>query len=148
MHIIIEWLTHQALQVAKATEDLPSFYLEQPCMSYEECRTIRQHSSLPLILDESITNLKAIVQAWMDQAADVIDLKISKLGGISKVKEAIDFCSKMGLAMTIVDAWGSKFRGYQFEFLKKYVSISTFKPTHTLYYSIHIFCKSEKVFDL
>ena len=95
--------------MAKATENLPSFYLEQPCTSYEECLAVRHHSSLPLILDESITDLKAIVRAWHDKAADVIDLKISKLGGISKAKEAIDFCSKMGLAMTIVDAWGSKF---------------------------------------
>ena len=63
---------------------------------------------MPLILDECVTDLKVIVRAWNDQAADVIDLKIAKLGGISKAKEAVDFCSKMGLAMTVVDAWGSK----------------------------------------
>ena len=96
------------MQVAKATENLHSFYLEQPCQSYEECLTIRKHSRIPFILDECITDMKVIVKAWNDQAADVIDLKISKLGGLSKAKEAVDFCTKMGLAMTIVDAWGSK----------------------------------------
>ena len=94
--------------MAKATEELHSFFLEQPCTSYEECLTIRKHSTVPLILDECVTDLKVIVRAWNDQAADVIDLKIAKLGGISKAKEAVDFCSKMGLAMTVVDAWGSK----------------------------------------
>ena len=104
------------MQVAKATEELHSFYLEQPCTSYEECLTIRKHSNVPLILDECVTDLKVIVRAWQDQAADVIDLKISKLGGISKAKEAVDFCAKMGLAMTVVDAWGSK---YSFIFAAK-----------------------------
>ena len=61
-------------------------------------------------MENLLTNNPFFVQAWMDQAADVIDLKISKLGGISKVKEAIDFCTKMGLAMTIVDAWGCEIR--------------------------------------
>ena len=104
-----EWLTYQALQLAKATENLPSFFLEQPCASYEECLTVRKHTSLPIVLDECITDLKSKVQAWHDHAADVIDLKFSKMGGISKAKEAIDFCAQMGLAVMIDDSWGSKY---------------------------------------
>ena len=50
-----------------------------------------------------------VIKAWHDHAADVIDLKFSKMGGISKAKEAIDFCAQMGLAVMIDDTWGSKY---------------------------------------
>lgn len=101
------WLTHHALQVTKRVEHLPRFYLEQPCQTYEECLVIRNHCSLPIILDECVADLKTVVKAWQDQAADVIDIKISKFGGLTKAKEAIEFCVSMGIAVTIVDTWGS-----------------------------------------
>src|SRR5215475_13196475 len=36
------WLMHDALRVVKAVRDV-DVYIEQPCNSYEECLTIRQH---------------------------------------------------------------------------------------------------------
>ena len=36
-------------------------------------------------IDECVADLKTVVKAWQDQAADVIDIKISKFGGITKV---------------------------------------------------------------
>ena len=37
---------------------------------------------------------------------DVVNLKISKLGGITKLKQARDLCLRFGIAMTIEDSWG------------------------------------------
>jgi L-alanine-DL-glutamate epimerase-like enolase superfamily enzyme len=37
---------------------------------------------------------------------DVVNLKISKLGGLSKPKQARDLCVSMGIAMTLEDSWG------------------------------------------
>ena len=37
------------------------------------------------LIDECVADLKTVVKAWQDQAADVIDIKISKFGGITKV---------------------------------------------------------------
>jgi L-alanine-DL-glutamate epimerase-like enolase superfamily enzyme len=106
LHLIIGWLTHHALQIAKSVQDLNSFYMEQPCTSYEECLTVRKHTDLPFILDESVTDLQSLVKAWTDHAADVVNIKISKFGGITKAKEAIEFCTSVGIAMTIEDSWG------------------------------------------
>ena len=89
-------------------EHLPNFYIEQPCKSYEECLFVRKNCKLPIILDECVTDKKAIIKAWQDGAADVIDIKISKFGGISKAKEAVELCITLGLPMTISDTWGSK----------------------------------------
>ena len=101
-----EYLTHQALQVAKATENLTSFYLENPCQSYEENLTVRKHSNLPLVLDEIVMDLSSLVRAWHDHSVDMVNIKISKFGGITKAKEAIEFCINMGIAMVIEDTWG------------------------------------------
>ena len=37
---------------------------------------------------------------------DVVNLKISKLGGLTKTKQARDLCVNMGIAMTLEDSWG------------------------------------------
>src|SRR5438105_5251701 len=37
---------------------------------------------------------------------DVVNLKISKLGGLTKTRQARDLCLSTGLAMTLEDSWG------------------------------------------
>jgi L-alanine-DL-glutamate epimerase-like enolase superfamily enzyme len=41
-----------------------------------------------------------------DLAMDVVNLKISKFGGLTKVKQARDLCVSLGIAMTLEDSWG------------------------------------------
>ena len=36
-----------------------------------------------------------------DCCADVVNIKISKFGGLTKAKQAIELCAELGLAMTI-----------------------------------------------
>ena len=43
-----------------------------------------------------------------DGAADCINIKISKFGGLTKAKLAVDVCTQLGLAMTIEDTWGGE----------------------------------------
>jgi L-alanine-DL-glutamate epimerase-like enolase superfamily enzyme len=37
---------------------------------------------------------------------DVVNLKISKLGGLTKTRQARDLCVALGIAMTLEDSWG------------------------------------------
>jgi L-alanine-DL-glutamate epimerase-like enolase superfamily enzyme len=37
---------------------------------------------------------------------DVINLKISKVGGLTKARQIRDLCASLGIAMTIEDTWG------------------------------------------
>ena len=37
---------------------------------------------------------------------DVVNLKISKLGGLTKARQARDLCVSLGIAMTLEDSWG------------------------------------------
>ena len=38
---------------------------------------------------------------------DVVNIKISKFGGLTKARQARDLCASLGIAMTIEDSWGS-----------------------------------------
>ena len=99
------WTQHQAICVAAGVRDV-NVYIEQPCLSYEECLVVRRHTDRPFILDEVIDDLKTVVRGYGDQAMDVINLKISKVGGLTKARQIRDLCVSLGIAMTIEDTWG------------------------------------------
>ena len=102
------WLMHDAMRVVQAVSDL-DVYIEQPCLSYEECLSVRARTRLPFVLDESIDSIHALLRARTDNAMDVINLKISKVGGLSKARQIRDLCVSLGIAMTIEDTWGGDF---------------------------------------
>jgi L-alanine-DL-glutamate epimerase-like enolase superfamily enzyme len=37
---------------------------------------------------------------------DAINIKISRVGGLTKARELRDVCERLGIAMTIEDSWG------------------------------------------
>lgn len=99
------WTQHEALRVVRAVRDV-DVYIEQPCLTYEECLAVRQHTDLPFVLDENVDSLDLLLRAKADLAMDVVNLKISKLGGLTKTRQARDLCVSMGIAMTLEDSWG------------------------------------------
>jgi L-alanine-DL-glutamate epimerase-like enolase superfamily enzyme len=99
------WLMHDAMRVVKAVKDV-DVYIEQPCLSYEECLSVRRHTNNPFILDEVIDSVDVLMKGNADLAMDVVNLKISKFGGLTKVKQARDLCVSLGIAMTLEDSWG------------------------------------------
>ena len=99
------WVQHEAVRVVKAVRDV-DVYIEQPCLTYEECLAVRRQTAHPFVLDENIDSLDMLVRAKGDLAMDLVNLKISKLGGLTKIKQARDLCVSMGIAMTLEDSWG------------------------------------------
>jgi len=99
------WLMHEASRVVRAVHDI-DVYIEQPCETYEECLSIRQRTSHPFILDEVINDIDILVRGHSDKAMDVVNIKISKFGGLTKAALARDLCVKLGIAMTLEDSWG------------------------------------------
>jgi L-alanine-DL-glutamate epimerase-like enolase superfamily enzyme len=99
------WLMHEAARVVRAVDDI-DVYIEQPCETYEECLSIRERTSHPFILDEVINGIDILVRGHADRAMDVVNIKISKFGGITKAALARDLCVKLGITMTLEDSWG------------------------------------------
>ncbi len=99
------WTLHEAKRVVRAVRDV-DVYIEQPCLSYEECLAVRRATDHPFVLDENVDSLDMLLRARGDLAMDVVNLKISKLGGLTKARQARDLCVSMGIAMTLEDSWG------------------------------------------
>ena len=99
------WTQHQAVRVCQALEKV-DVYIEQPCVTYEECLAVRRLCRRPFILDEVIDDIGMVVRGVADMAFDVINLKISKVGGLTKARQMRDLCVSLGIAMTIEDTWG------------------------------------------
>lgn len=99
------WLMHQAIRVVNALAG-ENIYIEQPCRTLEECLTIRSHTNLPMVLDEVITDVDSFLRAWRQKAMDIINIKLSRLGGLTRSKILRDMCEALGIIMTIEDFWG------------------------------------------
>lgn len=99
------WLMHEAARVVRAVKDV-DVYIEQPCLSYDECLSIRRRTDHPFVMDEHIDNMNMLMKAHADRGADVVNIKISKFGGLTRAKQARDFCLSVGIAMTLEDSWG------------------------------------------
>jgi L-alanine-DL-glutamate epimerase-like enolase superfamily enzyme len=99
------WLPHEAARVVRAVRDV-DVYVEQPCATYEECLSIRRRTDHPFVLDETIDGIGVLLRAAGDRAMDVVNLKISKLGGLTRTRQARDLCVSLGVAMTLEDSWG------------------------------------------
>jgi L-alanine-DL-glutamate epimerase-like enolase superfamily enzyme len=99
------WLMHDALRVVRAVRDV-DVYIEQPCLSYEECLAVRRHTDHPFVLDEVVDSIEMLVRGRADLAMDVVNIKISKFGGLTRAVQARDLCISLGIAMTLEDSWG------------------------------------------
>lgn len=99
------WTRHEAMRVARAVRDL-DVYIEQPCATYDECLSIRRLIDHPFVLDENVDGIEMLTRAIADRAMDVVNLKISKLGGLTRTRQLRDLCVSAGIAMTLEDSWG------------------------------------------
>jgi L-alanine-DL-glutamate epimerase-like enolase superfamily enzyme len=99
------WALHEAMRVVRAVRDL-DVYIEQPCRTYEECLSVRRRCDHPFVLDESVDGIDVLLRARADLAMDVVNLKVSKLGGLTRARQVRDLCVSMGVAMTLEDSWG------------------------------------------
>jgi L-alanine-DL-glutamate epimerase-like enolase superfamily enzyme len=101
------WQQHEAIRVVKAVRNV-DVYIEQPCTSYEECLAVRQHTDHPIILDECMDSLEMLIRGYQDRAMDLVNLKINRVGGITRARQFRDLCVSLGIVMTIEDSWGGE----------------------------------------
>jgi L-alanine-DL-glutamate epimerase-like enolase superfamily enzyme len=99
------WLPADAMRVVNAVRDLDVF-IEQPCLTYEESLSIRERTTLPFVLDENIDGLAPLLRASRDRAMDMVNIKLSKLGGLTQARMVRDLCARLGMLMIVEDSWG------------------------------------------
>jgi L-alanine-DL-glutamate epimerase-like enolase superfamily enzyme len=100
------WRRQDAIIAARLLEGFDRLRLEQPCPTLEECLSVRRVSTLPMVLDEVITDLPTLLRAVEADAMDHINLKIGRVGGLTRARLMRDAAVELGLRLTIEDTWG------------------------------------------
>ncbi len=100
------WRRQDAIIAARLLTDLERLRLEQPCPTLEECLAVRRLTGLPMVLDEVITDMTALVGAASLDAMDHINLKIGRVGGLTRARAMRDTAIALGIRLTIEDSWG------------------------------------------
>jgi L-alanine-DL-glutamate epimerase-like enolase superfamily enzyme len=100
------WRLQDAVVAARGLEELERVFLEQPCPSLEECLIVRRRTTLPMVLDESIVDVSSLLTAYRAGAMEAINLKLSKVGGLTAAALLRDLAQELGLRLTIEDTWG------------------------------------------
>jgi cis-L-3-hydroxyproline dehydratase len=100
------WRRQDAIIAARLLADAERFRLEQPCPTLEECLAVRRLTTLPMVLDEVITDLPTLVRAVGLDAMDHINLKIGRVGGLLPARLIRDAAVALGIRLTIEDSWG------------------------------------------
>jgi L-alanine-DL-glutamate epimerase-like enolase superfamily enzyme len=100
------WTTADARRFLLATAG-HTYTLEQPCPTLEECAAVRPHCPHPLVLDESIDALPALVRAGREGIADGVTIKIARVGGVTRAATLRDVAVELGMTVTVEDTGGA-----------------------------------------
>jgi L-alanine-DL-glutamate epimerase-like enolase superfamily enzyme len=100
------WRLQDALLAVRLLEPMPRLFLEQPCPTLEECRAVRAVTSLPMVLDEVVVDAPSLLAAAGIGGVAAINLKISRVGGLTNARTLRDLAAALGISVTIEDSWG------------------------------------------
>lgn len=83
----------------------PRVYIEQPCQDLQDSAQIGRLDRHRLILDEVVTDARSLYAAKQAGAVGV-NLKLSRLGGITPTVRLRDLAHDLGMRVSIEDCWG------------------------------------------
>lgn len=96
---------HEAARVVNAMRDI-AFEIRQFCQTVAECPVARRRTARPFVLDEVVKRVDSPTCGLANGAMDVINLKISNVGGLTKVRLIRDICIDCGIPVTIEETLG------------------------------------------
>jgi len=93
------WGVEESLKIIKAITPLNIELIEQPVLGsdIQGLKTISQQSGIPILADEAVFTLEDAKKVIEEKAADLINIKLMKCGGISKAIEIIEYCQEKGV---------------------------------------------------
>ena len=104
------WSVSDAQRVMVAAPDLHVLY-EQPCATYEQCRSLRRLSPRPIFLDECVVTLTDLTRAIADGVISGLNLKIARVGGIASACTMRDLCVAQRIPLIVQCVGGSEITG-------------------------------------
>jgi L-alanine-DL-glutamate epimerase-like enolase superfamily enzyme len=102
------WTTYDARAFLAGLDRTDGLVVEQPCATIEECARLRPACPLPIVLDESIDSLDALVRAHALGVADGVTIKLSRVGGLTRARAIRDAAVALRLPVTVEDTGGAE----------------------------------------
>ena len=100
------WTPGAALAVLNQFSDA-DVTVEQPCANLRECLSLRQRLRLPMMLDEIVTDAQDLLDVIAADAADAINIKIGRVGGLTRSRLLRDIAAATGLRLSIQETGGA-----------------------------------------
>lgn len=92
--------------VRELGSDGAGIFLEQPCATLAECALLRASWSGPMVMDETIVSVAALIEAHRLGVADGVTVKLTRVGGITPAVTIRDVAVQLGIGVTVEDASG------------------------------------------
>jgi L-alanine-DL-glutamate epimerase-like enolase superfamily enzyme len=88
-----------ALRLCPTLSECGALFFEQPLdrRAWEDLRTLRKTSGVPIMLDESIFSPSDVVEAVRREAADYVNVKLTKSGGIRAAMKTLAAARSYGI---------------------------------------------------
>jgi len=100
------WLPREAISVMNSVAGLTSWF-EQPCETLDEIAQVRRQTRYPIGVDEGLHTLDDLIRIQRDGLAEVVNIKLNRVGGLTKARRMRDICLATGISMLIMDTGGS-----------------------------------------
>ena len=98
--------SYSAKKAVELSRDIHKFeleFLEQPTPAHDLAglKFVRDHSDIPVMADESVHGPEDAMKIVMSEAADMINMKMMKAGGITRGRKIINIAEGAGLPVMI-----------------------------------------------
>ena len=100
------WLPREAITVLNSVSGLRS-WIEQPCETLDEIAQVRRHTHYPIGIDEGLHTMDDLLRIQRDGIAELVNIKINRVGGLTRARRLRDFCLATGITMLIMDTGGT-----------------------------------------
>jgi o-succinylbenzoate synthase len=89
----------QAIKLLKCLERYEIEFIEQPinCRNIKGLREIRNNTSIPIMVDESLHTPQDAIEIIRKEAADLFNIKLMKSGGLTKALKIADIATAAGI---------------------------------------------------
>ncbi|MGH7319062.1 MAG: mandelate racemase/muconate lactonizing enzyme family protein, partial [Candidatus Rokuibacteriota bacterium] len=97
------WDAREAVRHLHRLEPFDLAYVEQPVphRDFAGLRYVTEHAGIPVMADESVQSLDDVVRLARERAADLLHLKLNKVGGIAGLSRAAAVAEAAGLQVMV-----------------------------------------------
>ena len=102
------WTRRQASIAMNGVADLGVTF-EQPCETLDDIAALRNVTTSPISVDESLVTLQDMTRIAREGIADTVNIKLNRVGGLTKARRIRDVAMAHGIQMFVMASGGSVF---------------------------------------